>query len=422
MEALTAVVLLVGRYGVQELVGALTGKAELGRLASELFGALAESENRISDRLAQVEQRLSGIEDRLDEVLGQRYQAALNAGMRSLLDAAAEVDPQRRAEEFAIARGRFQEATAAARSLLETAVAERYLMLCAIALGRPMAAKVAWDRINGQVTTAAIDLGNAFRNAISASEMRLEERGEAPPQPNLRRPPDKDRKHNRYQERLDAEAARIRADIADAAPLVERLLTEAGVLGQAIGQPPPAQIRLRITDADATKTPPQRAVSWRGSEWPSPGQSRPITFPSFTWVVAPTAASTRFGALIATWKRFEILADDEARPGTLSYLQEPPYRPTTHIRNARVDITVEADPALPRPLSIWQPGASGARVGRRSDERPRRHKLASGDRRYELSEVVAVPVDEHGNATGADAVCVDNVVLVRYSESSASGS
>jgi hypothetical protein len=37
MVALTAVVVLVGRYGVQELVGALTGRAELGGLASELF-------------------------------------------------------------------------------------------------------------------------------------------------------------------------------------------------------------------------------------------------------------------------------------------------------------------------------------------------------------------------------------------------
>jgi hypothetical protein len=79
---------------------------------------MAESESRISDRLTQVEQRLGSVEQRMDDVLDQRYQAALNGGTRSLLDAAAEVDLGRRAEEFAVARGRFQEATAAARSLL----------------------------------------------------------------------------------------------------------------------------------------------------------------------------------------------------------------------------------------------------------------------------------------------------------------
>jgi hypothetical protein len=55
-------------------------------------------------------------------------------------------------------------------------------MLCAITLGRPEAARVAWDRINGQVTTAA--------------------------------------KGRTYKERLKAEAARVRDDVADAAPVI----------------------------------------------------------------------------------------------------------------------------------------------------------------------------------------------------------
>jgi hypothetical protein len=87
MDPLTAVALLVGRYSVQELVSAFTGRAELGGLASELSGAMVVSESRISDRLAQVEQRLSTVEQRINEVLAQRYRTTLNGGMRSLLDA-----------------------------------------------------------------------------------------------------------------------------------------------------------------------------------------------------------------------------------------------------------------------------------------------------------------------------------------------
>ena len=86
--------------------------------------------------------------------MDQRYQVSLALGLRGLLEAGAAHDPLVRTEELTKAQERFREAAVSARSSLQTAVAERYVLLCAIALGRPDAAK----QLNGAVTAIALDL------------------------------------------------------------------------------------------------------------------------------------------------------------------------------------------------------------------------------------------------------------------------
>ncbi|WP_433176669.1 hypothetical protein [Actinoallomurus sp. CA-150999] len=234
MEALTAVTVLVGKYGVQRLVGSLTGRQGLGDLASELFGTLAASEDRLTERLAGIEQQLSGIERRLDEVLDQRYQVSLALGLRGLLDAGAAHDPLVRAEELTSARERFREAAVSARSSLQTAVAERYVLLCAIALGRPDAAKTAWTQLNGAVTATALDLCTAFGEAHGKAALRLEQEGVS--------------KNRRYWKRVEDEATQARDGVMEAVGLVKSLLVESGVLGQLLGQPQPPRMDTKETE------------------------------------------------------------------------------------------------------------------------------------------------------------------------------
>ncbi|QRP50119.1 hypothetical protein [Amycolatopsis sp. FDAARGOS 1241] len=184
MEPLTAIAVIATKYGVSAVIGALTGKEELGGVASEIVGALVESEDRLGEQL-------SGIERQLDEVLEQRYTAAVGAGLRTLLDASTTRDAGVRTAELNRARDLFRDAVASARSPLQVAVGERYLALCALALGRVEAVRTALtllDKAALEALVGAMPLvgpqayerareqvgGSGFR---SRREQRIEELG-----------------------------------------------------------------------------------------------------------------------------------------------------------------------------------------------------------------------------------------------------
>lgn len=149
MEPLTALLVIAASYGASALVQALGGGPQLSSLTGELVKALADTESKIDERLA-------GIELELDELLDQQYQVALSSGLRYMLDAipAAASD---KAHDLSSARDRFIEAQSAARSTLQQAIAERYLLLCLPGLQRIEGAKDALTRLEGLAMTAAFE-------------------------------------------------------------------------------------------------------------------------------------------------------------------------------------------------------------------------------------------------------------------------
>jgi hypothetical protein len=149
VEPITAVAAIAAKHGIRKLVDALTGNQGIGDLAAELFESQLASEDRLDRRLA-------AIEHRFDDVLEQPYTTAVRTGLRTLSDANTATTAQAREDEFMRARDLFREASAAARSALQVAVAERYVVLCALALGRPDAAGNALRRLERNALTALL--------------------------------------------------------------------------------------------------------------------------------------------------------------------------------------------------------------------------------------------------------------------------
>ena len=149
MEPISALLVLAGSHGAMALVKSLSGADELGQLSGELVRALAASESRIDERLDRIE---SG----LDELLEQSYSVAIHRGVRYLLDATGSTGDPRR-QDLDRARDAFVEATAAARSPLQQAVAERYLLLVLLGLGRHDAVPASLVRVEEYATANAFD-------------------------------------------------------------------------------------------------------------------------------------------------------------------------------------------------------------------------------------------------------------------------
>jgi hypothetical protein len=314
MEPLTAIAVIATKYGVAELIGALTGERSLGELAVELVGALAESENRLAERLA-------GIEQRLDEVLEQPYSIAIGTGLRTLLDAGRATDTRVRNDELDRARDQFRTAAASARTALQLAVAERYLALCAIGLGRDDAARTALEQLNVAAFDAALDASkSAGLRARVQARARLEGAG-----------------WFRREERITELANAVNEAAAQAGQLAGYLLREASVLAEGLGDGP----RPRLRRLPATSKPLLLALDQSVERW----EVRPRG-----------SQSARFGPISVTWhsvrRRPETATPD---PRTLAEQRIlPPLalvpRPTAHMFD--VDLTVRADPVLSRPVSL----------------------------------------------------------------------
>ncbi|MGV9362052.1 hypothetical protein [Amycolatopsis sp. NPDC003731] len=401
VEGLTAIALLVGRYGAQQVVGALTGQQELGTLASELFGALATSENRLSSQLAEVERRLADIEQRLDEVLEQRYEHGITAGLRKLLTVAMTTDSRLRADELIGACERFEDAAAAARTLLQTAAAERYVMVCALGLGRLDAALAAWGQLNAALTIAAIDYADAVRESYKIAKQRLVDRGE---DRGAKYAGQGDFRGRHYEKRAKAEEQRVRDDAAQAIGLVGRLLDESAALGMAVGHPQPPRITWRIQPRKTLLTHVSGSV-----------------FPSWVhlgghetrWLVEPVGPGpARFGALLVSWERFK------PQKGTLTNARHLTPLPD-HVGftvNVKRKITVQAHPPIPRSIPIVHPGAYRAQqiAGKASGDSRTGHELMAGAHSCEVSDMVAVATDERGRLVDPSSIRVGPVTFMRY--------
>jgi len=215
VEPLTVITLIASKYGVSRLVGALTGEQDLGGLAAEVVGALAESESRLAERLA-------GIEQLLDEVLEQRYATAVTTGLRTLVDAGTASDPEERREELLRARDLFREASSSARSKIQEALAERYTLLCSMSLGRIDAARNALRRLNGAATDAPIEAAGTSMRTWSLAEAHVELQGSSGGRTGR-------------EEQVSEQFAFIATAAREAGDLAGKLLQEALVLGECLG-------------------------------------------------------------------------------------------------------------------------------------------------------------------------------------------
>ncbi|MEU0414770.1 hypothetical protein ABZ307_44380 [Streptomyces griseorubiginosus] len=295
---------LVAQYGVRQLVAALGGNPALGDLAAQLFGVVLASENRLSEQLA-------GIERRLDEVLEQRYSTAVGSGLRTLVDAGTTTSPQVRQDELHRARAFFTEAVGSARSHLQTALAERYLLLCALALGREDAAGNALDRVNAAAFEAALAAGQVY--AGNGTQERRWSSG------------------NRRQD--------TRSAAEDAARIAVQLLVETGHLGVSLGRAAPSQVD-------------------------GPSVSRSLGFTTWSIRPSPDASMLHFGPLRIEWNRVTRSPSQSLRYARILRPNDAPSPAPPDVLYVHGEVQVHPVLALPLTLQLASPPEWPSQLGR----------------------------------------------------------
>jgi hypothetical protein len=122
-----------------------------------------------------MDERLRDIELKLDELLEQPYRMALGTGGRYLLEVG--VGRTNRAHDLDRARDAFIEATAAARSSLQEAIAERYLLLTTIAHGQHDLVASSMARMEAAALATALDAVVLTEQNTAPAEELLRSRG-----------------------------------------------------------------------------------------------------------------------------------------------------------------------------------------------------------------------------------------------------
>jgi hypothetical protein len=253
VEPISALLAIVGAYGVNVVVKALTGSSELGGVAAELFKALAQSESRIDERL-------SAIGNLLDELLEQRYSAELATGVRYFLDAAEAASG--RITDLERSRHAFIEARSAARSPLQEAIAERYVLLSLLALGRMDLVQGSLIRMEAAATAAIFEAMALTEFARDYYEAVL--RGD--PSYSISDPP---------QPRPEAQAAAL-----ESIGMCGRLLGEAAALAPAVALPPRATPPAQLSEYGQLERKPDprpvRAAARLASRFDKPERADPV--------------------------------------------------------------------------------------------------------------------------------------------------
>lgn len=217
VEPLMALLTIAASYGTSALIKTLGGGTELSSLSQDLVKALAESESRIDERL-------TAIELKLDELLEQRYKVAVHTGMRYLLDAI-PAGALPRAHDLDRARNAFIEAQAAARSSLQQALAERYLLLCSLGLQRTELVMPILTRLEGLAMTAAFEAMYLTENNREQAAALMRREGFSLPRLVT---PDRRRRAE----------LQVKSAALDTIGISSRLLGEAAVFGPLVGLPP----------------------------------------------------------------------------------------------------------------------------------------------------------------------------------------
>lgn len=285
MEPISALLVIAGSHGAAALVKSLTGVDELGQLSGELVRALTASESRIDERLDR-------IESSLDDLLDQSYGVAVRRGLRYLLDATGSRG-EARAHDLDRARDAFVEATAAARGPLQQAVAERYLLLVLLGLGRRDAVPASLARVEEYATANAFDALRTSELSQDATAALLRREGGAG-------------SGRVGEDRLRQARKEVKRAAVDSIGMTARLLAEMALMRPALGLPevsaPPVEpivdelVMTTTVDATARDNRTSLAVSSKGEStgvayWTftaTPG--RPLRLGSLTVTVSPEPA------------------------------------------------------------------------------------------------------------------------------------
>ncbi|NUT47440.1 MAG: hypothetical protein HOV94_09060 [Saccharothrix sp.] len=233
VTALTALSISQGAAGVVRVLGDV-------KTLREFVQSVTGRETRVEVRLAALAGLLANLDRKADEQLDQRYVVAMGVGVRAFGDAVSAEDQDFAHQELLTARDRFREAAAAARSSLEAAHAERYLMLSYLVLGQVEAAHNAWKRLNTASSTALRDAAQHHRDRIRLADARTA-RAKA--------------LGGRTAANDGNEAAAVVKEAADMAGLAVRYLREAAAAAVVFGLPPAPRL--------------SAVESW--SDWPREG-------------------------------------------------------------------------------------------------------------------------------------------------------
>lgn len=379
MEPLTAVAVLAASYGARELVGAFSGQPELGGLAAELLSALAASEDQLSTQLAGIEDRLTSIEQRLDRVLEQRYETELGVGVRCLHDAATADLAADRLADLVQARQHFRTAAASATSALRRALAERYLLLCALALGRLDTARAAFEHMRVAMTEATFEIAADLHQSTSSLAGRYIQA------------PVKwfgfvERDARPFQPELDG----ILQSAKEAGRIIERLFAETAVLGEPLGLTVSAPLQALIsTDPDLYAYP--RVGAPTEMKWAINGDE---------------AEEVHFGTLSLRWVRFRPVPDTvrpyhvrDVEVSGWAYVDGHRAAPQQSQFTSTVEVSVEvqssAPPELPVKIQVNEPKGPASFVIP-AGIRPPPVKLSRDNRSVRTSGHLVIISDENG--------------------------
>ncbi|MEU0535698.1 hypothetical protein [Amycolatopsis tolypomycina] len=133
MELTMAPLMTLAKQGIGSFLDQLRGTPTLGSVRTEIISALQD----LSYELRR------SVEQGVGNLIEHPYRMALARGIRTLADAAS-VGAAARPRELIDAREHFKNAQAAAVSPVQVAIAEEYLMICALALDEPELAETAY--------------------------------------------------------------------------------------------------------------------------------------------------------------------------------------------------------------------------------------------------------------------------------------
>jgi hypothetical protein len=238
---------------------------------------------------------LTRIETRLDKLIAQAYTKAMGQGVRLLADAA-DSDGGARLEEIAAARALFLDAAASTDLPLEISVAERYVMLCSLALDLPSKALTAFRRSNRKAFDAILQAGEDWENARTLAEQRV---GPAPSAPAAGESAAERAARQRTEDLVAREVSSIRTASIELADLAVAAFCETNALADFFGQVTPSRI---------VRAPDEALTSLYGTGYPAEHGRR--------WLVelAPGTNRASVGELTFTWDTFvRVAASGEER-------------------------------------------------------------------------------------------------------------
>ena len=358
MEPISALLVIAGSHGAAALVRSLTGVDELGQLSSELVRALTASESRIDERLERIE---SG----LDELLDQSYSVAARRGVRYLLDATGSRGATRE-HDLDRARDAFVEATAAARGPLQQAVAERYLLLVLLGLGRGDATPASLVRVEEHATASAFDALRTSEISGDATTALLRRETRRPGRPG-------------GDERLRWARQEVKRAALDSISMSARLLAEMALMRPALGLPPVTSPPLdpivdeTVMTVTVTQTRNGSTVRTEGATMGVPywrfdaAPGRPLRLGSATVTVSPEPAPVDPGPMARLRKDPRIHGHVRVQvaaplPFALAVASNPTARPTGQSADTSDSRLASGDTVAYVPLMRSAEGTSWVRI------------------------------------------------------------